>query len=183
MLKLLHKSLEECPVVNRGGYHYFVHPITDGIPELEPALLREIAAAMVRILDLEGVNRIVTAEAMGIHIGTALSLVTDIPLTVMRKRQYGLPGEIAVHQVTGYSKGELYLNGVCAGDRVVVVDDVCSTGGTMCALMAALEDAGAEVVDACVVIRRGSPKVTCDYKTLVEVEVGEDGVHVVDSPR
>jgi adenine/guanine phosphoribosyltransferase-like PRPP-binding protein len=53
----------------------------------------------------------------------------------------------------------------------------------MCALMAALEDAGAEVVDACVVIRRGTPKVTCDYKTLVEIEVGEDGVHVVDPPR
>ena len=46
-------------------------------------------------------------EAMGIHLATALSLETGIPFVVVRKRQYGLPGEVAVHQTTGYSQGEL----------------------------------------------------------------------------
>jgi adenine phosphoribosyltransferase len=181
MLKNLVKSLEESPIVKRGEYNYFVHPITDGIPSLDPALLREIAVALVRVLDLADVDRIVTAEAMGIHIGSALSLITDIPLVVMRKRPYGLPGEIAVHQETGYSKGELYLNGIEPGDRVVIVDDVCSTGGTMQALIGALRRARAEVVDTCVVIKRGDPKATCPFKALVSIEVTHDGVHVVDT--
>lgn len=34
---LLEKSLEEAPVVNRNGYWYFIHPITDGVPELRPS--------------------------------------------------------------------------------------------------------------------------------------------------
>lgn len=181
MLTRLKESLENAPIVKRGDYNYFIHPITDGIPRLEPALLREVTAALIRVLDLEGVDAIVTAEAMGIHIGTALSLATDLPLIVMRKRRYGLLGEIAVHQTTGYSKGELYLNGIRPGDRVVVVDDVCSTGGTMACLQEALAQAGAELVDTCVVIGRGDPAVACPYKTLVAVDVAPDGVRVVDS--
>src|SRR5690606_2874480 len=104
---------------------------------------------------LKDVDKIVVCEAMGIHIGVAFSMMTDIPLVVVRKRPYGLPGEVAVHQTTGYSKGELYLNGVAPGDRVVIIDDVCSTGGTLRALISAIESTGAEIADICVVISRG----------------------------
>ena len=178
MLDLLVKSLETCPMVKRGEYNYFIHPITDGVPIVEPALLRDVAAAMVKVLDLNGVDKIVVVEAMGIHIGAVLSTMTDIPMTVMRKRVYNLPNEVPVHQTTGYSKGELYLNGVYKGDRVVIIDDVVSTGGTMRALLQALDIAGAEVVDVCIAIQRGSPDIGRPYKSLVQIEV-DDRVHVV----
>lgn len=181
MLERLKQSLEECPVVRRGEYDYFIHPLTDGIPNVEPALLREVACAMVRMMNLDRVDKIVTAEAMGIHIGTSLSLMTDIPLNVMRKRSYSLPGEIAVHQSTGYSKGELYLNGIIPGDRVVIIDDVCSTGGTMVALIDALTLAGAEVVDTCIAINRCDPKESCPYKSLVSIDVTGSGVRITGS--
>lgn len=181
MLERLIHSLETSPVMKRGEYNYFINPITDGVPLLEPAVLREIGCAMVRCLDLAGVDKIVVCEAMGIHIGVALSMMTDIPLVVVRKRPYRLPGEVAVHQTTGYSKGELYLNGIDAGDRVVIVDDVCSTGGTMRALIGAIEHTGAEIADICVVIGRGDADVCRPLKTLVKIEVSEDRVHVVDT--
>ncbi|KAF5028321.1 Adenine phosphoribosyltransferase [anaerobic digester metagenome] len=108
-------------------------------------------------------------------------MMTDIPLVVVRKRPYGLPGEVAVHQTTGYSKGELYLNGIEAGDRVIIIDDVCSTGGTMRALIGAIEYAGAEIADICVVIGRGDAEICRPLKTLVKIEVDEDRVRVVDT--
>lgn len=181
MLEKLIASLEQCPIVKRGEYNYFIHPITDGVPQVDPALLRDVASAMVRAMDLDKVNLIVVAEAMGIHIGTTLSLMTDIPFTIVRKRWYGLPGEIAVHQTTGYSKGELYMNGVKKGDRVVIVDDVISTGGTMRALVGALNIAGAEIVDICVAIQRGSPDIGRTYKALVRVEVSPSQVRILDT--
>ncbi|MFA7198387.1 MAG: hypoxanthine/guanine phosphoribosyltransferase [Methanoculleus sp.] len=181
MLERLIQSLEAAPIMKRGEYNYFIHPITDGVPLLEPALLREVGCAMVRCLDFAGVDKIVTCEAMGIHIGVSLSMMTDIPLVVVRKRSYGLPGEVAVHQTTGYSKGELYLNGIEAGDRVVIIDDVCSTGGTMRALIGAIEHAGAEIADICVVIGRGDAEIGRPIKTLVRIEVDEDRVRVVDT--
>ena len=179
MLERLVRSLESCPIVKRGEYHYFIHPITDGVPEVQPDLLREVAAAMIKVLDLDGVNRIVVAEAMGIHIGAVISTLTDIPMNIVRKREYLLPGEIAIHQSTGYSKGELYLNGISEGDRVVIVDDVVSTGGTTRALLEALEIAGAEVADICFAIRRGEADIGRPFKALVTIEV-TDRVQVVD---
>ena len=78
-------------MVKRGEYNYFIHPITDGVPIVDPALLRDVAAAMIKVMDLNGVDKIVVVEAMGIHIGSVLSTMTDIPMTVMRKREYKLP--------------------------------------------------------------------------------------------
>jgi adenine phosphoribosyltransferase len=179
MLDKLVESLETCPIVKRGDYNYFIHPITDGVPIVDPELLRDVCTAMIKVLDLTGVEKIVVVEAMGIHIGSVLSTMTDIPMTIMRKREYKLPCEIAVHQTTGYSKGELYLNGVYKGDRVVIIDDVISTGGTMKALLKALEIAGAEIVDICIAIQRGDPDIGRPYKSLVKIEVTEK-VHVVE---
>ena len=179
MLDLLVESLETCPMVKRGEYNYFIHPITDGVPVVEPALLRDVCSAMIKMIDWKDVDKIVVVEAMGIHIGAVLSVMTDIPMTVMRKREYKMPGEVAVHQTTGYSKGELYINGIKKGERVVIIDDVVSTGGTMRALLKALEIAGADVVDVCIAIQRGNPDIGRPYKSLVRIDVTEK-VHVVE---
>jgi adenine phosphoribosyltransferase len=134
---------------------------------------------MIKVLDLNGVDRIIAAEAMGIPIGSIISSMTDIPLNIVRKRGYQLPGEIPVHQVTGYSKGQLFLNGVIPGDRVVIVDDVISTGGTIRALLGAIDKVGAEVADICVAIRRGNPDIGRPFKVLVTIEV-TDRVQIID---
>ena len=114
MLERLKKSLLEAPVFKRGSYNYFIHPITDGVPEVRPELIREVTANIVRVADLE-VDKIVTVEAMGIPIGIGLSIICDIPLVIIRKRKYGLPGEIEISQTTGYSKSQLFLNGINEG--------------------------------------------------------------------
>jgi len=153
MLKNLRETMKNAPIVRRGTYNYFIHPISDGVPVVKPELLREVIACMVKNADLD-VDKIVTIEAMGLPLGAALSTMTDIPFIIIRKRKYELPGEIAVHQTTGYSKGELYLNGINKGDRVLIIDDVISTGGTMSAVVKALEKAGAVIKDIVVVIER-----------------------------
>lgn len=180
MLERLKKSLLEAPVFKRGNYNYFIHPITDGVPEVKPDLIREVVGNIVRIADLE-VDKIVTVEAMGIPIGIALSLICDIPLVIIRKRKYGLPGEIEVSQVTGYSKSQLFLNGINKGDKVIVVDDVISTGGTLLATLQSLQVAGAIVKDVVVVVKRGEGQeklsaIGFNVKTMVEVEVDEKRV-------
>lgn len=180
MLERLKKSLLEAPIFKRGDYNYFIHPITDGVPEVKPDLIREVVSHIIRIACLD-VDKIVTVEAMGIPIGIALSIITDIPLVIIRKRKYGLPGEIEVAQVTGYSKSQLFLNGIKKGDRVIVVDDVISTGGTLLATLKSLKIAGAEVSDVVTVIERGDGVKRLraegyDVKTMVQVEVDEKRV-------
>lgn len=186
MLDRLKRSLLDAPVFKRGDYNYFIHPITDGVPEVKPDLIREVVGNIIRIACLD-VDKIVTVEAMGIPIGIALSIITDIPLVIIRKRKYGLPGEIEVAQVTGYSKSQLFLNGINKGDRVIVVDDVVSTGGTLLAVLQSLKIAGADVEDVVVVVERGGGaerlrKEGYDIKTMVKVDVDEKRVtKVVES--
>jgi len=184
MADILYESLMTCPIVKKGDYNYFIHPLTDGIPAIEPALLQAAAEGLVRVMDLKNtdteVDWILGCEAMGIPIGTAVSYATGIPLIVVRKRQYGLPGETVVSQTTGYSKGDLYLNGVKAGDKVVIVDDVISTGGTTRALLDALEEIGAEVIDVGFVFSKGPVDIKYPYKILYEIEV-TDSIQVVRS--
>ena len=181
----LQRSLLDAPIIEKDGYHYFVHPISDGVPMLRPALLREVVIKIIRKARLEDVDKIVTPAAMGIHISTAVSLMTDIPLVVIRKRQYGLDGEVALFQETGYSENQMYLNDVSEGDRVLILDDVLSTGGTLAAITGALEEIGAEVVDIVAVIKKvgGENAVEnagYDVKTLINVDVVDGEVVIVD---
>ncbi len=138
-LKHLEKSLYEAPIVKKGDYDYVIHPITDGVPYITPELLKEVTDEMKKHIKKCGkFDRIVTMEAMGIPLATSLSLDLGIPFTIIRKRQYGLPGEVSVEQVTGYSKSKMYINGLKKGDTIILVDDVLSTrwdvkGSPLCA--------------------------------------------------
>ena len=177
----LQQSLLEAPIIEKDGYHYFVHPISDGVPMLEPSLLREIVIKIIRKAQLEDVDKIVTPAAMGIHISTAVSLMTDIPLVVIRKRKYGLAGEVSLHQETGYAEGEMYINDVEAGDRVLILDDLLSTGGTLAAVTAALGEIGADIVDIVVVVRKADTASAMDEKrhevtSLVDIELVDGDV-------
>jgi adenine phosphoribosyltransferase len=146
--------------------------------------LREIVIRIIRKAEIDDVDKIVTPAAMGIHISTAVSLMTDIPLVVIRKREYGLDGEAALSQQTGYAENEMYINDVDPGDRVLVLDDVLSTGGTMRAVLDALDGIDADVVDTVAVIKKAGPNELDDsghhVKTLINVRVEDGEVVIVD---
>ncbi len=183
-LEALKASLEAAPVMKREDYDYMIHPLTDGIPRVEAEVLREVADAMVQMGNLD-CDCIVTVEALGIPLATALSLRTGKPFNIVRKKMYGLEGEVNLSQVTGYSKGTLFINGLRAGDRVVIVDDVVSTGGTLWAVVEALKKMQVQVVDILVVVEKTEKKAEIErkiglpIKTLVKVEIVEGRVRVV----
>jgi adenine phosphoribosyltransferase len=158
-LKHLKKSLHEAPIVKKGEYNYVIHPITDGVPFITPELLKEVTTEMKKQIKKVGkFDRIVTMEAMGIPLATALSLDLGIPFTIIRKREYGLPGEVSVEQVTGYSKSKMYINGLKKGDTIIIVDDVLSTGGTLKAVLFVLKQMGVTVKGVFIAIYKGKCK-------------------------
>ncbi|MDD3042833.1 MAG: hypoxanthine/guanine phosphoribosyltransferase [Methanosarcinaceae archaeon] len=184
MLERLIDSLVNAPVIKRGEYNYFIHPISDGVPSIAPSLVEEIADYIREIADIN-VDYILTIEAMGIPVGSVLSLKTGLPLSIIRKRPYFLEGEVELSQSTGYSKGSLYINGLKKGDRVLIVDDVISTGGTLSVLIKALQEMGVGISDVVSVIGRGKgldklKELGVEPKILVSIEVSEKGVEIKD---
>lgn len=184
MLEKLKESLERSDVVRFGEYQYFVHPMTDGIPAMDPQVLDEVLDTIYDMMDLD-VDYLVGAEAMAIPLIVPLSLMTGIPYNVVRKRKYGLPGEVSVRQTTGYSEKDLYINGLKRGDRVMVLDDVVSTGGTLRAIIKALKGMGVDVRDIIVVVKKTDKldeleeDIGQKVRTLVSIEVRDGQVHVI----
>ena len=168
MLEEVKKSLENSPIVKKGEYNYFVNPISDGVPAMDPKMLRELSLMVHKYADLD-IDKIVAVEAMGIHLATALSLATDIPFVVIRKRQYGLEGETEVYQKTGYGSSNLYINDLHKGEKILLIDDVVSTGGTLIALIKTLQDLGLEIKSTVAVIEKGEGKKIVEEETGVEV--------------
>lgn len=184
MLEKLKKSIEDSPVVDMGDYHYFIHPLTDGLPLVEPDLVKEVVDRVVDIADLD-CDYILTAQSMGFPLAAALSMKTGIPYKFIRKRKYGLDGETPVFQETGYSESEMYLNFVNEGDKVVFIDDVVSTGGTIRSIVNALNKIGVEICDIIVIFEKVGKKeqlekeLGVEIKTLLKIKMDNSDIKII----
>ena len=185
-MKILRESLRNSPIVMRDDYPYFIHPLTDGIPQIEPSLLKDAVNEVIKKIDVDSFNKILTVEAMGLPIGVGLSLALNKPLTVVRKRPYGLKGEVEVQQKTGYSTGKLYINSVVPEDRLLIVDDVLSTGGTIVAVVEGIKKIGAEISDIVVVVNKNrnigeiERKIGMKIKSIVSIDIVNGKVQIVE---
>jgi len=190
--EMVRASFEGIPIVVKGSYQYFVHPLSDGIPAIDPELLGAVADEMTLMLPPPGhCDLLLTAEAMGIPLITAISERSAIPSSVVRKRCYGIEGELSLRQVTGYSENDLYMNLMPGAERIAIVDDVLSTGGTIQAMVEGAKAAGAEVVAIVVFVDKMTPErraylqdeVGCPIRSLVHVDVIDGRCIVERSPR
>ena len=180
----LRTSLQNAPVIWKGDYPYFIHPVTDGVPRMDPEVLKAIVELTTERVDWSQIDVLLGIEAMGLPLAAPLSMATGVPLVVARKRSYGLEGEVKIDQATGYSKGVMYLNDIKEGERVAILEDVLSTGGTLEAVIEGVQRAGAEVTEIVAVVEKGGglkrlqdmhPDV--QIQSLVRLEM--DGAQVV----
>lgn len=154
-VEMLEDSVRSAPVIWKGEYPYFIHPLTDGVPRSSSNLMAAARDLLIQRVDWENVDLILSIEAMGLPLASLLSVATGIPTVVARKRSYGLDLETVVDQSTGYSKGSIWINDVKPGERILVVDDVISTGGTMKAVLNALEGMGAILAEVWTIFEKG----------------------------
>lgn len=108
---------------------------------------------------------IVTPEVKAIPLGHALSVRLDIPYVVVRKvlKPY-MVGSIST-EVVSITTGKpqmLYVDGrdlrLLRGKRVLLVDDVVSTGSTLQGLHQLMAQAEAQVVGEAAVFTEGDPE-------------------------
>lgn len=179
MLERTRESLESSPIVMRNGYPYVVNPLMDGVPRMDPAIMSEVTDRMMELCDFD-CDLILAPEAMAIPFAAVISLKTGKPYSVIRKRPYGCEGEIAIEKETGYSRSTMYINDVRKGERIVIIDDVISTGGTMRSIVDAIEDHGCEITDIVVAIDKSDDiEIVSDMlghpvKAVIKLQI-EDG--------
>ena len=186
-LETLQDSLRGAPIIWKGDYPYFIHPISDGIPRMEAEVLRATRDLIVDMVDWSEIDIVVSVEAMGLPLLAAVGEVTGKPTVVIRKRSYGMEGEVRVDVSTGYSSSTAYINDIKPGERVLVVDDVISTGGTLEPLLEALEEIGAILKGVVIAIEKGKggerlaeERPNWPIQTLARIDIVEGRVEIVE---
>jgi orotate phosphoribosyltransferase len=109
--------------------------------EARPALLRAIANQLVPLVP-SATGVLAGLELGGVPIATALSLDTGIPLALVRKA------------AKSYGTERLAEGADVSGRRVVLVEDVVTSGGQLVESIEALRSLGADVAHALCVIDR-----------------------------
>ena len=186
-LETLQDSLRGAPIIWKGDYPYFIHPISDGIPRMEAKVLRATRDLIIDMVDWSEIDIVVSVEAMGLPLLAAVGEATGKPTVVIRKRPYGMEGEVRVDVSTGYSTSTAYINDIKPGERVLVVDDVISTGGTLEPLLEALEEIGAILKGVVIAIEKGKgrerlakERPNWPIRTLARIDIVEGRVEIVE---
>ncbi len=125
-------------------------------------LVQACAGAMKEKLAGYDYDILVTPEAKSIPLAHALSVETRKPYVVLRKTYKPYMGVALMSEtlsITTGSKQTLYLDekdqAQLKGKRVVVLDDVVSTGSTLQGVQQLMEKAGAEIVANAAVFTEG----------------------------
>ena len=191
-LKIIQADFDGRPthsVVGKGGrvFEFFPTSITDNIPPLHPDLSRAIC--LLSGLHLEHVRDAtlgVGEEDRGAMIISDILLHYNLPRTLARWTPTGAPGEIQVPLANEYiQEGDtrIFLNGVRPHDRVLIVDDLISTGGTLAALIAAVRLTGASILEVLTIGEKSEnggrafvkEKTGCSVKTVLETSLEHRG--------
>ncbi|WP_297366700.1 adenine phosphoribosyltransferase [Acidocella sp.] len=121
-------------------------------------------------------TKLAGVESRGFLLAAPLALKLGCGFIMLRKPGK-LPGKtIGLDYGLEYGKDRIEIqdDAVQAGDRVVVVDDLLATGGTMAAGIKLLENMGAEVVAAAALIEltflKGREKLNVPFEALISYD-------------
>lgn len=172
------KRITNSPGYNAKEYRYFVWPYK-GIFPINPEDLEDILLFLEKLIKGD----------IGLDFSTIFTFMTDgeiiaIPLALRLKKRvvardyhYQLPDLKRFRQKTGYYEREMYFTGITSSDRIVIVDVILSTGGSIAALLPELNRIGCEICGVYTVankVRNGGEKRLKDLdlkcKSLLNVE-------------
>jgi adenine phosphoribosyltransferase len=136
----------------------------------DPQLRNDLTQHFVKVALSAEVDAIAAIESRGYLLGMSLADAIDIPFIQIRKSGK-LPGDcvrIAYSLEYGTAEIEVQATAFANGSRVLIVDDVLATGGTMRAAVDLVRQAGATVAKVAVIAEIAFLK---GRENLADVEV------------
>lgn len=136
-------------------------------------IVKAAAAALAEKLKGARADVLVTAEAKSIPLIYEMSALMGLPYIVLRKTYKSYMGEAVMASTVSITTGQpqtLYLDekdkAFIKGQRVVIVDDVISTGSTLKGMEAVVTEASGEIVQIAAVFTEGDQ----DWSHVIALE-------------
>jgi xanthine phosphoribosyltransferase len=128
--------------------------------QVNPSLVMDIGKDIAERFRLEGLTKVLTIEASGIHIAFAVALNLNVPFVYAKKtKAITQSGDTYSASVYSFTRQETYQITVskeflAADDRVLIVDDILAEGAGVSGLLEIIEASRATLVGASVVIEK-----------------------------
>lgn len=121
-----------------------------GDPDAFRAIIRALALECTRLR----ADRIAAVDARGFILGGAVAYETHLPFALVRKKGKLPHKTVAADYALEYGSAtiEIHADACAPGDRVLIVDDLIATGGTLEAAAKLFRSLGGEVVGVAAVI-------------------------------
>ncbi|HUJ79472.1 MAG TPA: adenine phosphoribosyltransferase [Nitrospiria bacterium] len=101
----------------------------------DAALFRRVIEKLAKLYEDEGIDKVVAIESRGFILGSALAYRLNAGFVPVRKRGK-LPSDVYETEYNleyGSSALAIHRDAIATGERVLIVDDLLATGGTISA--------------------------------------------------
>jgi len=144
-------------------------------------LVEACAEALAQKLSDLDYDLFVTAEAKSIPLAHALSTTTHKPYVILRKSYKPYMGEAVQSETLSITTGKpqtLYLDEkdkeLIEGSKIILIDDVISTGSTLQGMRLIMEKAGAHIVAEAAILTEGERAKWSDIIALGHLPIFTD---------
>ena len=165
-LQIIDQSIRRIPDFPKKGILFY--DITGAL--INPKAFKLIVEKSIALYKDSGIDAVAAVESRGFIFAAPLAERLGIPLILIRKKGK-LPGDVyhcSYSLEYGTAEIEVHKSDVKSGQKILVIDDLIATGGTLGAAKNLLEQGGASVFEFFGVI--GLPDLNYK-KTLAPVKV------------
>lgn len=175
-MKNIIEAFDNQPLVVVKGRNFIINPLTDHMPTTTYELLDDTVQSMAQLTDYSKATKLIGEEDRGGFLVALMAYHLKMPFGMVKWNPSGFEGQIAVDFRNAYTEGKMYLSGCQKGDKVILVEDMVDSGGSIIAMVELLQKAGVELIDIVVVaekeefhgIERIKKETGHDVKTLLK---------------
>jgi xanthine phosphoribosyltransferase len=152
--------------------------------QLDVAFLNEIGKEFKKIFESEEVTKILTIEASGIAIACIAAQYFNVPVVFAKKTESrNLDAQTYESEVYSFTKDKTYKIRVSkryinTDDKILIIDDFLANGKAVLGLNKIVEQSGAQLVGAGIVIEKGFQK---GGSTLRDLGIRVESLAIIES--
>ncbi|WP_379159744.1 phosphoribosyltransferase [Paenibacillus sp. sgz5001063] len=151
------------------AYDFKLYPFGERGTYIDPELISEITDSLTESITVEfpAFDYIVSPEPGGHTWGMLAAYKLMKPMNILRLSTELYDNyEVSIRRETAYNENYIYFDGFTAGDRVLLLDDVISSGATIRCIAQQMDHMGIQLVGVQAILAKGE-----FYKQL-ETDIG-----------
>lgn len=151
--------------------NFLIYSLADHEPATSFELVNDTVEELSKLADFSEADIILGEEDRGGFLAALMAYKHKKPFTLVKWNPSGYEGQHTVEFRNAYTEGKMYLSGVAAGQKVIIVEDMVDSGGTLIALIELCRKAGLEIIGVMAVAEKA------EFKGIERIET-ETGVKV-----